>query len=242
MTGQRQARRSYYRCELRRARPGLAIDDHPTDVYVREDAAVHALDEWLAELFAPERAQETAELIVAADTNPYHDTIARAARERLHDARRRLAQYRNALDGGADAATVTRWIIEAAQQERTAASDLQAATAAAPPCLTVADVLATVAELGSLAGLLETAEPTDRAQLYEALGVTAAYDADTRKAVLEVALPRGANNVSEEGLTPYAHAPFARDSRSREHRSVSPVTSAACCASRRAAFGRVLAA
>jgi hypothetical protein len=36
MTGQRQARRrSYYRCELRRARTGLTIDDHPADVYVR---------------------------------------------------------------------------------------------------------------------------------------------------------------------------------------------------------------
>ncbi|MDP9333961.1 MAG: hypothetical protein M3Q30_11740 [Actinomycetota bacterium] len=50
MTGQRQAhRRSYYRCELRRARPGLTTDDHPADVYVREDALVQALDSWLEE-------------------------------------------------------------------------------------------------------------------------------------------------------------------------------------------------
>ena len=57
MTGQHQARRrTYYRCELRRARPGLTIDDHPADVYVREDALLHALDRWLEQLFAPERA------------------------------------------------------------------------------------------------------------------------------------------------------------------------------------------
>ena len=202
MTGQRQARRSYYRCELRRARPGLAIDDHPTDVYVREDALVNALDQWLEDLFAPERAHETAQLIVTADTNHDHDTAAREARERLHNARQRLAQYRHALDGGADPATVTGWITDAAEQERTAASDLQTATAAAPPQLTVDDVLATVAELGNLTGVLSTAEPSDRAQLYEALGVTATYDADTRNAVLQVALPRSAKNVSEGGLEP----------------------------------------
>jgi hypothetical protein len=68
--------------------------------------------------------------------------------------------------------------------------------------LTIDDVLATVAELGGLAGLLNTSDPNDRAQLYEALGVTATYEADTRKAILEVALPRSAKNVSEGGHAP----------------------------------------
>jgi len=76
---------------------------------------------------------------------------------------------------------VTGWNAEAAEQERPAASDLQAATAAVAPQLTVDDVLATVAELGNLTGVLSTAEPSDRAQLYEALGVTGTY-ADTRNA------------------------------------------------------------
>lgn len=70
----------------------------------------------------------------------------------------------------------------------------------APPPLDVDDVLAIVDRLGGLSGLLATAEPTDRAQLYEALGVTAAYNAGARTAKLEVALPRSANNVSEGGL------------------------------------------
>jgi hypothetical protein len=63
-------------------------------------------------------------------------------------------------------------------------------------------VLATIAELGSLTGVLATADPNDRAQLYEALAVTATYDANARTAVLEVALPRSAKNVSEGGLEP----------------------------------------
>ncbi len=206
MTGQRQARRrTYYRCELRRARPGLTIDDHPADAYLREDTLIQALDHWLEQLFAPEHAHETAELIVAADTQPGHDTAAREARERLNSARQRLAQYRHALDEGADAATVTGWITDAATQERTAASDLQAATADAPAPLTVDEVLATIAELGNLAGVLSTAEPADRSQLYEALGITATYDAAARTAVLEAALPRSAKNVSEDRVEPHAH-------------------------------------
>ena len=40
-----------------------------------------------------------------------------------------------------------------------------------PSRLTVDDILATIAELGNLTGVLSTADPNDRAQLYEALGV-----------------------------------------------------------------------
>ncbi len=116
-TGEHQAHRPRcYRCELRRARPGLTTDDHPADVYAREDTLVQANADWLAELFAPQRTQQT-QLLVAADTNTDYDAGPQGARERLHDARQRLAQYRRARDGGGDATTVTGGITEAAEQE-----------------------------------------------------------------------------------------------------------------------------
>ena len=87
-------------------------------------------------------------------------------------------------------------------QERAARADLQAITAAAPPRLSVDDVLATIAELGTVAGVLKTAEPGDRAELYEALGVTATYDPCARTAVLAVSVPRSARNVSEGRRAP----------------------------------------
>ena len=68
--------------------------------------------------------------------------------------------------------------------------------------------LATIAEVGNLASVLKTADPSDRAQLYEALGVTATYDAGARKAVLEVALPRSAKQVSENELDPTSTLSF----------------------------------
>jgi site-specific DNA recombinase len=207
MTGQTQThRRKYYRCELRRARPGLTIEDHPNDLYVREAALVDALDTWLDELFAPEHASETARLIAAADAPSDQDDAIADARRRLHEARQRLTRYRRALDDGADPTTVTAWITEAAEQERAARADLQRSTASAPVPLDADDVLATIERFGSLTSMLEHAEPKDRAQLYNTLGVTATYDAIARTAVLEVALPRSANNVSEGRHKPQVHA------------------------------------
>ena len=45
--------------------PGIA-DAHPRDVLVPEQPVIDALDEWLSELFVPERAADTAREIVAA--------------------------------------------------------------------------------------------------------------------------------------------------------------------------------
>jgi hypothetical protein len=73
-----------------------------------------------------------------------------------------------ALDEGADPATAAQRITEAAKKERTAVSDLQVATATAPAQFTVDDVLATIEKLGSLAGVLSTADPSDRRSFTEA--------------------------------------------------------------------------
>jgi len=135
MTGTNQGNdRRYYRCELRRSRPGARID-HPVDVYVREQPLVEALDEWLNELFAADRAAETAQTVVeAAAHDPAHQSRVEEGQHSLADARRKLAQYRAALDGGADPATVTTWITDAAAQERAALVELEHLVAQARDC------------------------------------------------------------------------------------------------------------
>jgi site-specific DNA recombinase len=203
MTGTNQGNnRRYYRCELRRSRPGATID-HPIDVYVREKALVEALDRWLDELFAPENATETAQLIVDAGANaPAHDAQLVLLRRRHTEARQRLTQYRRALDQGADPATVTGWISEAAAEERSALAGLDALTSEAPSPMSVGHVLAVVERFGSMAAVLAEADQADRATFYEALGVTATYDPASRRAELAVEIPRSAECVSEGGLEP----------------------------------------
>jgi site-specific DNA recombinase len=170
--------RRYYRCELRRSRPGAGID-HPTDVYVREQPLVEALDDWLDELFAPDRAAETAQTIVdAAAHDPAHQSRIDQVRRSLSDARLRLSQYRAALDGGADPTTVTAWISEAATDERSAQAELAHLATQAPAPLTADEALAVVDRLGGTAGLLVYADQSDRGALYAALGVSATYGPD----------------------------------------------------------------
>ena len=53
-----------------------------------------------------------------------------------------------------------------------------------------------------LRNLLAGAADTDRARLYEAIGICATYDPGARIATLELAIPRSAKNVSEGGLEP----------------------------------------
>jgi site-specific DNA recombinase len=175
----------YYRCPVRGQYPGAAAD-HKGEIFVPERPLLRSLDEWIAELFSPEHAQNTAQALVeAANITDSADTVA-AAQERLAAARRKLRQYRAALDDGADPATVSEWISQAAVEERAAQGELDAIRHFSPPTLTVEDVLAVVTELGGLVSVLGGADPADRAELYAALGVEITYQPDPRTAVLAV--------------------------------------------------------
>ena len=96
-------------------------------------------------------------------------------------------------------------ITDAAKAERAALAELDAATASAPPTLTIDGVLEVVASLGGMAGVLAAASPDDRAHFYEVLGVTARYDGTARKATLSIEIPRGAKGVSGGGLDAQRH-------------------------------------
>ncbi|MFI6236622.1 hypothetical protein ACIBD9_23935 [Micromonospora sp. NPDC050784] len=80
--------------------------DHPRNVYLREDALTDPLDEWLASAFNPDHLDQTITAMCDAqptDTTP--QTAAAQATIAACDAK--LAQYRAALDAGADPALVT---------------------------------------------------------------------------------------------------------------------------------------
>ena len=119
--------------------------------------------------------------------DPAHQSQVDQGQHSLADARRKLAQYRTALDGGADPATVTAWIAEAAQQERAARVELEFLAAQTPAPLSADDARAVVDQLGGMPGLLQHADQDDRVALYAALGVSATYDPATKSAELAVA-------------------------------------------------------
>jgi hypothetical protein len=87
---------------------------HPLNVNLREDAVIGQVDGWLAREFAPHRLRDTIRDLAAAqapepaaDSHDHEETARKIA-----ECDRKLAQYRAALDTGANLATVVAWIAE----------------------------------------------------------------------------------------------------------------------------------
>ncbi len=180
MHGQtRSGTRRYYRCSARARYPGIA-DAHPRDVLVPEHPIVLALEEWLDELFAPERATQTAQEIVnALADGPDRNEHINTARRRISAAQSELDRCRAALrDAGSPAARreVLAWLDDAAAEKERAELALAAAAQLAPPSLSVEEIVAAVEQCGGLAGVLHQADDEERAALYDAIGVSVVYD------------------------------------------------------------------
>jgi hypothetical protein len=84
--------------------------EHPLSVSLREDAVLGQIDHWLALEFVPRRIAETIHDLAAAQD---HATTARIddggeAERLIAECDRKLAQYRTALDTGANPVTVCR--------------------------------------------------------------------------------------------------------------------------------------
>jgi len=78
------------------------------NVNLREDAVIGRVDKWLAREFAPHRMSDTLSALAEAaqrDTTTTSATDGEAA-SKIAECDRKLAQYRAALDAGANPATV----------------------------------------------------------------------------------------------------------------------------------------
>jgi hypothetical protein len=84
---------------------------NPRNVIMREDALVAPLDSWIARLFDPEHRRSTV-AAMAATEEPEPSPHDYRTISSLADCDQKLAQYRRALDTGADPAVVTGWINE----------------------------------------------------------------------------------------------------------------------------------
>ena len=231
MHGQtRSGKRRYYRCAAQARYPGIT-DAHPRDVLVREQPIIDALDEWLDELFAPEHATQTAQTIVAALAHgPDRTEHIDAARRRIAAAKREVERYRVALrDTNTPAARreVLTWLDEAASEKEQAELALTAAMQLAPPTLSTEEIVAAVEHCGGLTGILRQATDEERAELYEAIGVSVVYNPEHNQ--IRLGADPVASNVCRRGdLNPpgWATAHFWRSSRCLPWLSYKPLSHA----------------
>ena len=101
-----------------------------------------------------------------------------AAKRKIADCDQRLEQYRKALDAGADVTVVTGWMAEVQADRLRAEHELGTATPSDK--LTKGQIRKLVLKLKDVAGVLATADPKDKAEVYRELGVQVYYDPHQR--------------------------------------------------------------
>ena len=166
--------RAYYRCKFTEDYPSGDLD-HPKNIYVKEDAIVPGLDGWLASLFDDEHIDDTCAVLAgASEPDPAAERRESDLRAAIADCDRKLANYRTLLDTE-DAVTVAAEWIADTQRERKAL-ERQLGQHVPGGELTPAQVKALVKTLRDIVDVLADAEPTDKAELYNQLGVSLRYD------------------------------------------------------------------
>ena len=168
--------RPYYRCQVHR-NDKVDRNGHAATIYVREEALLPGLDEWLGELFDTGHLDDTCRALAQAaqpdpDDQARHDKI----RKRITKLDRELDGYRSIVRNEPEAAaTVERWIAETTQERRRLETFLGVK---ASTRLTKDDIKALVASLRDITATLADADPTDKAAVYEEMGIDVTYHQD----------------------------------------------------------------
>jgi hypothetical protein len=163
---------AYYRCRFP-AEYALANKIvHPKAVYLRGAEIAEDIDTWLVTAFSPTRIEATI-AAMAEQASGTENPAEIQLRKQLAICDQRLNQYRAALNTGADAVQVARWINEAEQERRRVESELRAIPTNQPVS---SDGLAELLHWTSdLARAVVQADPDEKADLYTKLGLTMTY-------------------------------------------------------------------
>jgi len=165
---------AYYRCKFPEDYPN-PNGEHPRSVYVKEAAITPGLDRWLAELFDDEHLDATCQTLAGvSEPDPAKSEQDDKLRIGIADCDRRIKKYHQLLDHDVDPALAAAWITEA-QRERKAL-EAQLGVQVSGDQLSSSQVKALVVALRDIVSTLAAADPTDKADLYQELGVSLRYD------------------------------------------------------------------
>jgi DNA invertase Pin-like site-specific DNA recombinase len=178
---------AYYRCRYPAQYAIATTLRHPKSVNLREADLLPHLDGWIAELFDPANLDTTcAQLVSLTNGDANNDEIAKAHHV-IRECDLALRRYRAALEQGANPETVGQWINGATAKKTAAKQRLQqlrqyddVAT------LTARQVRELVQRVGAIVKELAGTEPTERAGLYQQLGIELIYR-PTRRLVVATA-------------------------------------------------------
>ncbi len=181
MQGQQNHNEPYYRCKYSDEYARSAELDHPKNIYLREASIINTIDDWLADLFNPDRLDATLDLLLeAVEDDDALTTRITTTEESIAEANQKLGRYRTLLDNGADPATVTEWIAETTAERAVAERQLTQLRASAGT-LDRAELVHILDDVGGMIPLLHTADRAQRARFYEAVRLTGTFDPEANK-------------------------------------------------------------
>jgi len=160
--------RVLYRCAVRSNR-ALADDfpEHPSSVYVREDAILAPLDDWIAAMTSPEAL--TAHQRPTSESSP-----TQALMTQLAELDRKISSLVAAVEAGADLPQLTEQLKRRAAEREVLETRLRATPKGTR--LAKQDLVQAVEKLGGIAKVLAAAGPVARENVYRSLGIRLEYD------------------------------------------------------------------
>jgi hypothetical protein len=175
MTGNWNNEQAYYRCRFPAEYALANRVDHPKTIYLREADVLGQVDNWLSSKFAPASLDATLAELAEQAASTIEDTSAQAeaARARIADCDRKIAQYRASLDAGGDPAVIGPWIAEI--QAKRVAAQVEIGKTSGQARMSKDAIAAIISALGDLTQIVRDADPADKAEIYTQLGLTLKY-------------------------------------------------------------------
>ncbi|MBP2329546.1 DNA invertase Pin-like site-specific DNA recombinase [Kibdelosporangium banguiense] len=209
MQGQQTRGELYYRCRYANEYALVNHVQHPRNVYLAERELLGPLDHWLAASFAPHRLEDTINSLFEAQAPTAIDPGLHAAERTVADCDEKLRRYRAALDAGADPALVTQWIAEVQAQKAVAHTTIRTSKEQAA-IMTREEISMVINQLGDIRSVLTDADPDDKAEVYQRLGLKLTYQPGKRTTRAEVVLdpwgyglcPRGDSDTWHGEISP----------------------------------------
>ena len=122
------------------------------------------VDKWLAREFAPHRMSETLRALAGARPGSPPAATDYDTTSKIADRGRKLAQYRAALDAGANPATVAPWVAETEAEK--ASYTLVTSRPKPRPRMTEQEIRSIVDKFADIARVLIDADPDDKAEIF----------------------------------------------------------------------------
>jgi len=159
--------RVLYRCVVKQNRALAEMENHPSSLYVREEAVLGRLDQWIASLTSPEALE-----------NHQHPSSSASAADSLQAEisalDRKITGLIAAVEAGANLPQLTDQLKRRAKERAGLEARLRALPQQRP--LSVDELRTAIEELGGVANVLARADATTRHQVYESLGLRLEYD------------------------------------------------------------------